>query len=119
MINFQPSLLNKFINLKIFKNETSMKVAKLIIGNSNRQTGQVFIFALIILSLVVVTTVVLLNSSVTFLQNTGLTVEQVEATNLAEAGLDKAVATLNAKAGSYTGEEGTAFGSGMFSVTIS
>src|SRR5581483_4312760 len=97
--------------------------------NSNRQTqktksnvsqqGQIFIFAIIILSLVIVITVVLLNSSVTFLKNTTTSVEMIQATNLAEAGIDKAVASLNVSGGSYNGESETPMGPGTFSVSIS
>ncbi len=86
------------------------------------QKGQVLILAIVVLSLVVISTVLLLNGSISFLQNTNYSVSKLQAVSLAEAGIDKAVASLNATGGSYSGEgtgvSGIALGSGEYSVTI-
>lgn len=81
-------------------------------------SGQMFILAIIALGLVMVTTITLLSGSLTSFQNSKYSLEALQATNLAEAGLDKAVASLNKLGGSYSGESETMLGPGSYSVTI-
>ncbi len=83
------------------------------------QSGQIFILALIVLTLVTVSTIAIISGSLTFFQNSKYTLEAIQALNLAEAGIDKAVATLNASGGSYSGEEETFLGVGSYSVSVS
>lgn len=82
------------------------------------QSGQVLVLALITVGLVMVNTLVIVSGSQLFSQNTHYTIQVSQALSLAEAGVDKALASLNATGGSYNGEQETILGSGSFSVTI-
>lgn len=86
--------------------------------NLKKQTGQVLVLALVIVGLVMINTLVIVSGSQLFSQNTNYTVQASQALNLAEAGVDKALASLNATGGSYNGELETFLGGGSFSVTI-
>jgi hypothetical protein len=82
------------------------------------QTGAIFALALIALTSILVITVVLLTNSLTYKQSARYSLDNLEATALAEAGIDKAVAALNETGGSYNGESETVLGQGSFSVAI-
>ena len=82
------------------------------------QKGAAFALALIVLTVVLVLAVVLATNSYTYKQNSRYSLNSLEAVNLAEAGIDKAVAALNETGGSYNGEAGTDLGDGEFSVVI-
>lgn len=82
------------------------------------QKGVAFALALIVLTVVLVVAVVLTTNSFTYKQNSRYSLEKLEATNLAEAGIDKAVAALNETGGTYNGEAETSIGEGEFSVSI-
>lgn len=82
------------------------------------QKGAAFALALIVLTIVLVLAVVLATNSFTYKQNSRYSLNSLEATNLAEAGIDKAVASLNETGGTYNGETGTDLGDGEFSVVI-
>jgi hypothetical protein len=84
----------------------------------DKQNGQIFILALIVLGLITVNTIVFVSNSFLFNQNSKNSLNGVVAQNLAEAGVDKAVASLNANAGNYNGESETLLGPGSYSVTI-
>lgn len=85
----------------------------------NRQEkGQMLVLAIIVISLVLINTVLIAGGSLLFSQNSNYTLGEAQATNLAEAGLDKALASLNAGGGSYSGEGETSFGAGSFAVTV-
>lgn len=86
--------------------------------NSFNQKGAIFALALIALTSILVITVILLTNSLTYKQNARYSLDSLEATALAEAGVDKAVAALNASGGSYNGENETVVGPGSFSVKI-
>lgn len=86
--------------------------------NQVRQSGQVLVLALVIVGLVMINTLVIVSGSQLFSQNTNYTIQSSQALDLAEAGVDKALAALNATGGNYNGETETLFGSGSFSVTI-
>lgn len=77
-----------------------------------------FILSLIILSVVTISTVAIIAGALTFNQNSKNSTEMIQATNLAEAGIDKAVASLNKTGGTYNGENETLIGPGSYSVTI-
>lgn len=85
---------------------------------AREQDGQSFIITLLVIGLVTASTVVIAANSLTYLFGTGHALKQVEAINLAEAGVDKAVVSLNTSGGVYTGEAETFLGSGSYSVTI-
>lgn len=82
------------------------------------QQGQIFVLSVIILTLLVVSAVVLASGSLFFRENSNYSIAAIQATNLAEAGIDKAVASLNASAGVYNGESETQFGPGSYSVSV-
>lgn len=75
--------------------------------------------SLIILSLLIVNSVLIIGSSLTYNQSARYSLQDVQAINIAEAGLDKAVTALNKTAGSYSGESETSLGNGVYDVTIS
>lgn len=84
-----------------------------------RESGQVLLLAVIVVGLVLINTLVIIGGSQTFFNNTHYSVQSDQALSLAEAGLDKALASLNATGGSYMGEPETSLGGGSFSVTVS
>lgn len=87
------------------------------IFKSNQQ-GQVFILSLIVVGLVLANTLIIIGGSQVFNQNTNYMIQTAQAVNLAEAGVDKALASLNASGGSYQGESETPLEGGSFSVAI-
>lgn len=82
------------------------------------QTGQILLIALVVVGLVMVNSLMIAGGSQTFYQSTTYSVQSAEAINLAEAGIDKALASLNASGGSYSGEPETVIGDGSYSVVI-
>ena len=82
------------------------------------QLGAVFALTLIVLTSILVVTMVLISNSFTFKQSSRYTLDNLEATALAEAGIDKAVASLNRSPDSYNGESETLLGDGSYSVAI-
>lgn len=77
------------------------------------------ILSIIVLGVIMVSTLLTIGGSQVYFSNTNYSAEAEKATALAEAGLDKAVASLNKSGGTYSGESETAFGDGTYSVTIS
>ncbi len=86
--------------------------------NKSNQTGQTIILALIVLTVIIIGVLMMIGGSFTSKQNSRYTLDSLDAANLAEAGIDKAVATLNKTAGSYNGETETALGNGTFTVQV-
>jgi hypothetical protein len=82
------------------------------------QTGQTIILALIVLTIVIVGVLVMISGSFTAKQNSRYTLDSLDAANIAEAGIDKAVASLNKTAGQYTGENETQLGNGTYVVKV-
>lgn len=83
-----------------------------------KQSGQIFPLMLITISVVLVGTLALIGGSQLYYQTANYSVEAEKATALAEAGVDKAINSLNKTGGSYTGELETSMGDGSYSVTI-
>lgn len=83
-----------------------------------REEGQVLVLAIIVVGLVLINTLLIISGSLLFSQNTNRMVQVSQATNLAEAGIDKAVVSLNASAGSYNGESETLLGNGSYDVAV-
>lgn len=92
-----------------------MKLKKQILPIA--QQGIIFPITLIALTAVLVTTVILLSSSFTFKQSSHYSLDNLDATALAEAGIDKAIASLNQNP-QYNGESETALGSGSYTVLV-
>lgn len=82
------------------------------------QQGQIMALSLIVLTLVMVSTVLIISGSVTFNQSSQYSIEEVQAISLAEAGIDKAVASLNKTGGSYNGDDEIELGSGSVSIAV-
>lgn len=72
----------------------------------------------IVIGLVLVSTLAVIAGSTLYFNNAHHSYELEKATNIAEAGLDKAIAAINKTGGSYLGEQDTQFGDGAFSVTV-
>lgn len=77
------------------------------------------ILALVVLTLVFVNTILIISGSVTFNQKSKYSVETVQAIGLAEAAIDKAVASLNVSGGTYNGESDLDLGGGVVDIQIS
>ncbi len=82
------------------------------------ESGQMFILAVIVLVLVMINVVLVISNSLTLFQNSKYSSGALTATNLAEAGIDKAVASLNKSAGTYNGESEVKIGAGSLGVVI-
>lgn len=98
-------------------NGKKIQNSKLKIQNLN-EVGQLFVLTLIAVSIVMVTTVVIIGSAQLYFQNTGYNSQAEKAISIAEAGIDKAIASLNASGGNYNGEIETLFGDGSYSTTV-
>lgn len=75
--------------------------------------------SLMILTLLVVNSVLIIGSSLSYNQSAKYSLQDVQAINVAEAGLDKAITALNKTAGSYNGESEISLGDGSYEVTVS
>ncbi|MCL4367046.1 hypothetical protein M1563_02665 [Patescibacteria group bacterium] len=82
------------------------------------ESGQILILGVIVIGLVLVNTLVIIGGSQIYSNNAKYSVEETQATNLAEAGVDKALASLNATGGSYNGDSEIQLGEGSYSVTV-
>lgn len=82
------------------------------------QKGQILPLVLIALGVVLFTVLFVVSGSQTYFQNAQYSYQVEQATAIAEAGIDKALASLNATWGSYSGEVETLIGDGSYSVTI-
>lgn len=83
-----------------------------------KESGQAFIFGIVVVGVVLVTTLLTISGSQLYHQSTTYTLGAEKATALAEAGIDKAIASMNKTGGSYGGEAETFFGDGSYSVAI-
>lgn len=82
------------------------------------QSGQLLILSLAVFALLLIDTVLIIGNSLNLSQTSKYSLQDVQAINLAEAGLDKAVATLNKSPGQYSGEGETTLGIGTFEVSV-
>ncbi len=83
------------------------------------RSGQIIIVGIIFLAVVLTMASSLFSRVSSFMSFSSASVVNEQATNLAEAGLEKALWQLNQTAGSYTGEADTTLGStGTFTVSI-
>src|SRR5688500_16259335 len=84
----------------------------------SNEKGQILVFAIGILLVIIIMTVLLISNAFTYSASSKYSTESLQAMNLAEAGIDRAVAALNKTAGSYNGESETVLGNGSYSVTV-
>ncbi len=82
------------------------------------QSGQMLILVFIALGVVLFTVLFVISGAQVYFQNASYSTNGEKALGLAEAGVDKALASLNKTAGSYNGETETVFGDGSYSVNI-
>lgn len=84
----------------------------------NNEKGNMLLFGFVALGIVLFTVLFIVSGAQTFFQNAQYNYNAEQATAIAEAGIDKALASLNATWGSYSGEIETPFGDGSYSVII-
>lgn len=82
-----------------------------------KESGQVLVLAIIVVGLVLVNSLAIIGGASIYYQNTKYSVESTQAIDLAEAGVDKALASLNL-GGSYSGDTEVKLTDGSFSVKV-
>lgn len=82
------------------------------------QSGQILILVFIALGVVLFTVLFIIGGAQIYFQNASYSADSEKAMALAEAGVDKALNSLNSTGGSYNGETETSFGDGSYSVEI-
>lgn len=82
------------------------------------QSGQILLLSLVALGVVLFTILSLLAGAGLYYQNSSYAFDGEKATAIAEAGVDKALSSLNKTGGSYNGESDTSFGEGSYSVIV-
>src|SRR3972149_10337285 len=87
-------------------------------GRPKNQSGQILIVVFITLGVVLFTVLFIIGGAQLYFQNAVYSINAEKTTALAEAGVDKALASLNATGGSYNGETETSFSEGSNSVTV-
>lgn len=80
--------------------------------------GEMLVLALVVLTLVMINTILIISNSLTYNQNSRYSIDELQALNLAEAGIDKAVASLNSSGGAYSGEQDVGLGVGTYSISV-
>lgn len=86
--------------------------------NLHNQSGQAFILAIIVFTVLTLGVMALASGAFTFKSSTKYNLDKLEASSLADAGIDKAVATFNTAAVNYNGEPETQLGPGSYEVTV-
>lgn len=84
----------------------------------NKEKGQILVLVITALGVVLFTVLFIIGGAQLYFQNALYSVNSEKAVLLAEAGIDKAVASLNETGGSYNGETETTLDEGSFSVEI-
>lgn len=82
------------------------------------QSGQILILVFVALGVVLFTVLFIISGAQLYFQNALYSANAEQATALAEAGIDKALNSLNRTGGIYNGEAETFLGDGSYSVTI-
>lgn len=83
-----------------------------------KEKGQILVVIFVALGVVLFTVLATIGGAQIYFQDSAYSVDVEKATALAEAGVDKAIASLNKTGGAYNGEGETNLGDGTFSVTI-
>ncbi len=84
----------------------------------SNQSGQILILVFVALGVLLFTVLFVVGGSITFFNNAQYNYQAEQAMATAEGGIDKALASLNATWGSYTGEDETLLGDGSYSVIL-
>lgn len=82
------------------------------------QSGQILIFVFAALGVMLFIVLFVVTGSSVYYQSSQYSFNAESATNIAEAGVDKALASLNKTGGSYNGESETFLGEGSYSVIV-
>lgn len=85
---------------------------------TSNQKGQILIIVIAALGVVLFSVLFIITGAQIYFGNSEYTYEAEKATALAEAGVDKALASLNKTGGSYNGETEVSLGAGTYSVKI-
>jgi len=85
---------------------------------TNNQSGQMLILVFIALGVVLFTVLFIIGGAQLYYQNAQYTANSEKAASLAEAGVDKALASLNKTGGTYNGESETILGDGSYSTAV-
>lgn len=83
-----------------------------------KESGQILVIVFIALGIVLFTVLSIVTGAQIYFQSASYSVDSEKAIALAEAGLDKALASLNKTGGSYNGESETSLDEGSYSVDI-
>ncbi len=83
-----------------------------------KQSGQILVIVFVAVGVVLFTVLSVIAGAQIYYQSATYSQNSEKATALAEAGIDKAVASLNKTGGSYNGEAETSLGDGSYSVTV-
>lgn len=84
----------------------------------NNEKGQILLFTMIALVTVLFTVLFIIGGAQIYYQSSAYSSNSEKVSVLAEAGIDKAIASLNIPGSNYNGELETRFGDGAFSVTV-
>lgn len=108
--------------LSFIVNRLSLKSAiqytKSRLGVTINQSGQILLLVFVALGVVLFTVLSIVAGAQLYYQNSSYSLDAEKATAIAEAGVDKALNSLNITGGSYNGETETVFGDGSYSVLI-
>lgn len=88
------------------------------LSTPSEESGQILIVVFIALGVILFTVLSVTTGAQIYFSNSSYTVMSEKAFALAEAGIDKAINSLNKTGGSYNGESETTLGDGTYSVTI-
>lgn len=83
------------------------------------EKGQILVIVFASLGMVLFTVLFIIAGAQVYHQNASYSHQSEKALALAEAGVDKALNSLNSTGGAYSGEEETVLGEGSYSVTVS
>lgn len=84
-----------------------------------RQKGQILVIVFVAVGVTLFTVLSVIAGAQIYYLNATYSANAEKATALAEAGIDKAITSLNKTGGSYIGEPETVLGDGSYSVTVS
>jgi len=82
------------------------------------QSGQILVLVFVAMGVVLFTVLFIIAGVQVYFQNSQYSYQSESAAAIAEAGVDKALASLNKTGGAYNGESETSFGGGSYSVVV-
>ena len=85
---------------------------------TKRDSGEILVLVFVTVGVVLFTVLFIIAGAQLYYSNSSYTVNAEKATALAEAGVDKAINSLNKSGGSYNGESETILGDGSYAVAV-